>query len=151
MAVDEDGSPRLKVLPRLSRQCTASCLPTTMRPTDGSHDGVVGSWHWAPKSCRSTATRSVRHAVRRTILMLEQINHVTRDEVECGLEFAGFLVFHCPLKADAVESLKMLADSSHRVSPSSCSVLSVLILLVYYDHRRQPAHSRPRRSRCRDC
>jgi len=28
--------------------------------------------------------------------------------------FAGFLVFHCPLKEDAVETLKMLADSSHR-------------------------------------
>jgi manganese-transporting P-type ATPase len=25
------------------------------------------------------------------------------------------LVFHCPLKADAVDALKMLADSSHRV------------------------------------
>lgn len=45
-----------------------------------------------------------------------QINHITRDEVECKLEFAGFLVFHCPLKPDAVEVLKMLADSSHRVS-----------------------------------
>lgn len=30
----------------------------------------------------------------------------------------GFLVFHCPLKSDAVETLKMLADSSHRVSTS---------------------------------
>lgn len=45
-----------------------------------------------------------------------QINHIGRDEVECDLEFAGFLVFHCPLKPDAVETLKMLADSSHRVS-----------------------------------
>ena len=36
--------------------------------------------------------------------------------MECNLDFAGFLVFHTPLKADAVESLKMLADSSHRVS-----------------------------------
>lgn len=30
------------------------------------------------------------------------------------MTFAGFLVFHCPLKQDAVETLKMLADSSHR-------------------------------------
>ena len=30
--------------------------------------------------------------------------------------FAGFLVFHCPLKTDAIEVLKILADSSHRVS-----------------------------------
>ncbi|KAL7421973.1 putative cation-transporting ATPase 1 [Cryptotrichosporon argae] len=44
----------------------------------------------------------------------ERINQITRDEVECKLEFAGFLVFHCPLKPDAVETLKMLADASHR-------------------------------------
>ena len=45
-----------------------------------------------------------------------QINHITRDQVESGLCFAGFLVFHCPLKEDAVSTLKMLSDSSHRVS-----------------------------------
>ncbi|EIW70519.1 hypothetical protein TREMEDRAFT_43233 [Tremella mesenterica DSM 1558] len=43
-----------------------------------------------------------------------EANKVIRDEVEGGLTFAGFLVFHCPLKPDAVETLKMLADSSHR-------------------------------------
>ena len=45
-----------------------------------------------------------------------QINKLHREEVESQLTFAGFLVFHCPLKPDAVETLKMLADSSHRVS-----------------------------------
>ena len=40
---------------------------------------------------------------------------MNRDAVETQLTFAGFLVFHCPLKADAIETLKMLADSSHRV------------------------------------
>lgn len=44
----------------------------------------------------------------------DKINKLTRDEVESRLVFAGFLVFHCPLKPDAVEALKMLADSSHR-------------------------------------
>ncbi|WVO18333.1 hypothetical protein L204_106048 [Cryptococcus depauperatus] len=44
----------------------------------------------------------------------EKINQIQRDQVESQLIFAGFLVFHCPLKPDAVESLKMLADSSHR-------------------------------------
>ncbi|KAN0062947.1 putative cation-transporting ATPase 1 [Thecaphora frezii] len=43
-----------------------------------------------------------------------QINNVTRDQVESGLAFAGFLVFHCPLKPDAVASIKQLNDSSHR-------------------------------------
>jgi cation-transporting ATPase 13A1 len=45
-----------------------------------------------------------------------QINKLSRENVESSLNFAGFLVFHCPLKDDAVDSLKMLADSSHRVS-----------------------------------
>jgi cation-transporting ATPase 13A1 len=48
-------------------------------------------------------------------LSTERINKIARDEVESQLTFAGFLVFHCPLKPDAIESLKMLADSSHRV------------------------------------
>lgn len=47
--------------------------------------------------------------------ILAQINQIHRDDVECKLNFAGFLVFHCPLKPDAVEILKMLNDSSHRV------------------------------------
>lgn len=47
-----------------------------------------------------------------------QIHKLARGQVESQLFFAGFLVFHCPLKADAVESLKMLADSSHRVGYS---------------------------------
>lgn len=40
---------------------------------------------------------------------------MVRADVESDLTFAGFLVFHCPLKPDAVDALKMLADSSHRV------------------------------------
>ncbi|WRT66585.1 uncharacterized protein IL334_003544 [Kwoniella shivajii] len=44
----------------------------------------------------------------------EQINTIQRDAVESKLTFAGFLVFHCPLKADAVETIHMLNDSSHR-------------------------------------
>ncbi|KAI0828564.1 endoplasmic reticulum Ca-transporting P-type ATPase [Trametes gibbosa] len=47
-------------------------------------------------------------------LTVDKINKLPRDEVESGLQFAGFLVFHCPLKPDAVEALKMLGDSSHR-------------------------------------
>ena len=45
----------------------------------------------------------------------DKIVHLAREQVESNLRFAGFLVFHCPLKEDAVETLKALADSSHRV------------------------------------
>ncbi|KAF8632664.1 hypothetical protein AX17_004797 [Amanita inopinata Kibby_2008] len=44
----------------------------------------------------------------------DKINKISREKVESSLIFAGFLVFHCPLKPDAVDALKMLADSSHR-------------------------------------
>lgn len=37
-----------------------------------------------------------------------------RDDVERQLQFAGFLVFGCPLKDDAVKAVKMLNESSHR-------------------------------------
>ncbi|EMD32432.1 endoplasmic reticulum Ca-transporting P-type ATPase [Gelatoporia subvermispora B] len=47
-------------------------------------------------------------------LSQDKVNKLPRDQVERSLTFVGFLVFHCPLKADAVETLKMLADSSHR-------------------------------------
>jgi cation-transporting ATPase 13A1 len=38
-----------------------------------------------------------------------------RDQVESGLEFAGFLIFSCPLKTDSKRSVKELNGSSHRV------------------------------------
>ncbi|KAL4072457.1 hypothetical protein V8B97DRAFT_1959372 [Scleroderma yunnanense] len=47
-------------------------------------------------------------------MTINKINKLAREDVESGLAFAGFLVFHCPLKADAIDTLKMLADSSHR-------------------------------------
>lgn len=47
-----------------------------------------------------------------------KLNDLTREQVERDLVFAGFLIFTCPLKPDAIDTLKMLADSSHRVSQS---------------------------------
>jgi manganese-transporting P-type ATPase len=35
--------------------------------------------------------------------------------VERDLQFGGFLVFNCPLKADAASTIRMLNESSHRV------------------------------------
>ncbi|SCU97182.1 LADA_0H04940g1_1 [Lachancea dasiensis] len=44
----------------------------------------------------------------------KQIDNLDRKEMECGLTFKGFLVFQCPLKEDATETIKMLNESSHR-------------------------------------
>ena len=43
-----------------------------------------------------------------------KINALEREEVEKDLTFAGFLVLQCPLKDDAISSLRMLNESSHR-------------------------------------
>ena len=44
-----------------------------------------------------------------------KINELKREKVESELNFAGFLVLHCPLKDDAKSSVRMLNESSHRV------------------------------------
>jgi cation-transporting ATPase 13A1 len=44
-----------------------------------------------------------------------RINDFKREQIECDLEFAGFLVLHCPLKDDAKQAVRMLNESSHRV------------------------------------
>lgn len=43
-----------------------------------------------------------------------KVTKIDREEVESQLHFAGLIVFHCPLKQDAIETIKMLNESSHR-------------------------------------
>jgi cation-transporting ATPase 13A1 len=43
------------------------------------------------------------------------VKDLHRNEVESELQFAGFLVFFCPLKPDAKSAVKSLNHSSHRV------------------------------------
>ena len=44
-----------------------------------------------------------------------RINKLKREDVESGLQFAGFLVLRSPLKEDAKKAIRMLNESSHRV------------------------------------
>ncbi|KAL1924700.1 uncharacterized protein VTP21DRAFT_4354 [Calcarisporiella thermophila] len=48
-------------------------------------------------------------------MSMDQINNLSRESVESGLTFAGFLVLSCPLKEDSKQAIKMLNESSHRV------------------------------------
>jgi cation-transporting ATPase 13A1 len=82
-----------------------------------------------------------------------QINKLERGQVEKGLTFVGFLVFNCPLKPDAVSTIRDLNDASHRVRPPAHSYAPMLRTrcTVYHDHRGQPADSGPRRPGSRDC
>ena len=38
-----------------------------------------------------------------------------REDVEKNLNFAGFVVFECPLKLDSLSTITTLKNSSHRV------------------------------------
>lgn len=40
---------------------------------------------------------------------------VTREEAECDLTFAGFIVAECPLKQDTLGVIQELKESSHEV------------------------------------
>lgn len=42
------------------------------------------------------------------------VSKISRQDVESKLQFGGFIVFHCPLKSDAIETIQMLNESSHR-------------------------------------
>ena len=75
--------------------------------------------------------------------------------MESDLDFAGFIIFHCPLKEDAVDTLKMLADSSHRCimitgdNPLTavhvaCDVEIVDRDALILDLKENPAHERGR-------
>jgi cation-transporting ATPase 13A1 len=56
-----------------------------------------------------------KYLARDSELGMGRINDLKREQVEADLIFAGFLVLQCPLKDDAVESVRMLNESSHRV------------------------------------
>jgi len=43
-----------------------------------------------------------------------KVTKLDRENIETGLTFGGFIVFHCPLKEDAIETIEMLNESSHR-------------------------------------
>ena len=53
----------------------------------------------------------------------DKIVRLSRELVESNLRFAGFPAFHCPLKEDAVEMLKTLADPAHRVRVTILTIL----------------------------
>ncbi|AET39046.1 ion-transporting P-type ATPase SPF1 Ecym_3576 [Eremothecium cymbalariae DBVPG len=67
------------------------------------------------KSFTRTGSRVLALASKELSSMsTSQIEKIDRGKIENDLVFRGFLVFHCPLKSDAAETIKMLNESSHR-------------------------------------
>ncbi|KAF8528348.1 endoplasmic reticulum Ca-transporting P-type ATPase [Hysterangium stoloniferum] len=108
----------------LKRMSTISSTPngTLLAAAKGAPETIKGMLARVPEGYDDTYKWFTRRGSRVLALGIksmdgmgsDKINKMPREKVESGLTFAGFLVFHCPLKKDAVETLKMLADSSHR-------------------------------------
>ncbi|XP_030384267.1 manganese-transporting ATPase 13A1 [Scaptodrosophila lebanonensis] len=48
-------------------------------------------------------------------LSAQRVRELKRDEVECELTFAGFVIISCPMKPDSKSVIKELIQSSHKV------------------------------------
>ncbi|KAG2119211.1 hypothetical protein DEU56DRAFT_837395 [Suillus clintonianus] len=108
----------------LKRMSTVSSLPSgkVLVAVKGAPETIKGMLAEVPEWYDVTYKWYTRRGSRVLALgtkemdtmSIDKINKLSREGVESSLMFAGFLVFHCPLKPDAIETLKMLADSSHR-------------------------------------
>ncbi|KAG1804204.1 hypothetical protein EV424DRAFT_1580805 [Suillus variegatus] len=108
----------------LKRMSTVSSLPSgkVLVAVKGAPETIKGMLAEVPEWYDVTYIWYTRRGSRilalgtkeMDVMSTDKINKLSRENAESSLTFAGFLVFHCPLKPDAVETLKMLADSSHR-------------------------------------
>lgn len=106
--------------------------PATGRKAKGTFVGVKGAPETIRKMLVSTPPKyeeTFKHFTRNGARVLalaykylsvdaeigqKRINDLQREEVESELNFAGFLVLQTPLKEDALKSIQMLNESSHR-------------------------------------
>jgi len=120
----------------LKRQSSVATVLTTDRSTGKKVRGTFVGVKGAPETIRTMLTRTppnyeetfkyftrnggrvlalaYRYLATDNELGQNKINNLKREEVEAGLTFAGFLVLQCPLKEDAMSSVRMLNESSHR-------------------------------------
>ncbi|KAI9281085.1 P-type ATPase [Sporodiniella umbellata] len=114
----------------LKRQSSVSTLvhpslngPKTFVAVKGAPETLKGMYKQVPKDYveiyrhytrKGSRVLALGYKILDSQLSTSQINDLPRESVESNLCFAGFIVFTCPLKEDAVEALKELNASSHR-------------------------------------
>jgi len=120
----------------LKRQSSVATVLTTDRSSGKKAKGTFVGVKGAPETIRTMLTKTPPHYEETfkyftrnggRVLALgyrylsadaelgqKRINDLKREEVEADLTFAGFLVLQCPLKDDAMSSVRMLNESSHR-------------------------------------
>ncbi len=120
----------------LKRQSSVATVLTTDRQTGKKVRGTFVGVKGAPETIRTMLTKTppdyeetfkhftriggrvlalgYRYLSAESELGQNKINNLKREEVEADLTFAGFLVLQCPLKDDAMSSVRMLNESSHR-------------------------------------
>ncbi|KAF5366234.1 hypothetical protein D9758_005764 [Tetrapyrgos nigripes] len=108
----------------LKRMCTISTVAGqgTLVAMKGAPETIKGMLASVPTGYDEIYKGYTREGSRVLALAMKEmppmggdlINKTPRDNFESNLKFVGFLVFHCPLKPDAIAALKMLSDSSHR-------------------------------------
>ena len=120
----------------LKRQSSVALVLTTDKSTGKKTKGTFVGVKGAPETIRTMLNRTPPHyeetfkyftrnggrvlALGYRYLSAEselgqtKINQLKREDVEADLTFAGFLVLQCPLKDDAMSSIRMLNESSHR-------------------------------------
>ena len=120
----------------LKRQSSVATVITTDRLTGKKARGTFVGAKGAPETIRNMLAKTppdydetFKHFTRNggRVLALgyrylsaeselgqTKINNLKREDVEKELIFAGFLVLQCPLKDDAMSSVRMLNESSHR-------------------------------------
>lgn len=88
--------------------------------TKGAPETIADRLSNVPADYESTFKHYTRNGSRVLALAYKylkngkSLENLERKDVEKDLTFAGFIVFHCPMKDDAVETIQMLNHSSHR-------------------------------------